>query len=241
MRRGTKGAVDTAALATLPLWFAIFLFSTTCHEAAHALVARMGGDATAHEGGQAGLDPIPHIRRSPIGMVVVPLLSFFLNGGRWMIGWASAPYDPVWAARYPRRAGWMALSGPGANLLLAVVTGVIIYAGVSAGWLAVPDRATADHVVALPGQESGLASLALSVAFNLNLLLFAFNLLPIPPLDGGAAIALLLPRHLFEKWRDLTAEPMVAVVGLIGAWHLFGYVWPSVFRFALGVLHPGHF
>jgi Zn-dependent protease len=96
--------------------YVVFLFSTTCHEAAHAFVAKLGGDTTAALGGQVTLNPIPHIRRSPFGMVVIPLLSFFFSGG--MIGWASAPYDPLWERRHPRRAAWMALGGPAANFSL---------------------------------------------------------------------------------------------------------------------------
>src|SRR5258707_1539587 len=94
--------------------YIVFLFSTTCHEASHALAAKIGGDSTAALGGQISLNPIPHIRRSPFGMVVFPILSFFLSGGG-MIGWASAPYDPLWGRRHPRRARWMALAGAAAH------------------------------------------------------------------------------------------------------------------------------
>jgi len=76
--------------------YVVFLFSTTCHEASHALVAKLGGDSTAALGGQVSLNPIPHIRRSLFGMVVFPIASFLLSGG--MIGWASAPYDPPGSA-----------------------------------------------------------------------------------------------------------------------------------------------
>ena len=79
--------MNTPDLALGAIWYLVFLFSTTCHEAAHALVAKLGGDTTAAEGGQVTLNPIPHIRRSPFGMVVVPILSFLVGG--WMIGWAS--------------------------------------------------------------------------------------------------------------------------------------------------------
>ena len=75
------------------------------HEAMHALVAWKGGDPTAYHGGQVSLSPIPHIRREPIGMLVVPLLTAFTQG--WAMGWASAPYDPVWAERHPKRAALM--------------------------------------------------------------------------------------------------------------------------------------
>src|ERR1700758_1261504 len=88
--------------------YVVFLFSTTCHEASHALVAKLGGDSTAALGGQITLNPIPHIRRSFFGMVVFPIASFLLSGG--MIGWASAPYDPLWERRHPRRAARIALA-----------------------------------------------------------------------------------------------------------------------------------
>ena len=104
------------------LWFAAFLFSTTVHEAMHALAAYRGGDTTAYLGGQVSLSPLPHIRREPIGMLVVPLLTAFTLG--WAVGWASTPYDPHWAARHPRRAAGMAaddvLDAPQRLLVFAV-------------------------------------------------------------------------------------------------------------------------
>lgn len=230
--------MDLDTLATLPVWFAIFLFSTTCHEAAHALVAKWGGDDTAAAGGQAGLDPIPHVKRSPFGMVLVPLATFLLNDGRWMIGWASAPYDPLWAGRHPRRAGWMALAGPGANLVLVLVAAAGIHVGVAAGAFSAPQYPATDHVVALADGGADLGTLALSVLFSLNLLLFAFNLLPLPPLDGSSAIALLLPRDAYEKWQGLFQEPLTAIIGLVVAWQVFGFVWGPLFRAGLFVLHP---
>src|SRR5437868_13266963 len=91
------------------VWYIVYLLSTTCHEAAHALAAKIGGDLTAFHGGQVSLNPRPHVTREPFGMVVVPLISYFLGGG--MIGWASAPFDPYWQQRYPHRAAWMSLAG----------------------------------------------------------------------------------------------------------------------------------
>ena len=101
------------------IWYFIFLFSTTCHEAAHALAAKLGGDPTAFHGGQVTLNPLPHIQRELFGMVLAPILSYALAQN--MIGWASAPYDPTWERRYPRRAGWMALAGPAANFTLMIL------------------------------------------------------------------------------------------------------------------------
>ena len=64
-----------------------FLFSVTAHEASHAVAALRGGDPTAYLGGQVTLNPIPHVKRSPFGTVVVPFISFLFSGG-WMIGWS---------------------------------------------------------------------------------------------------------------------------------------------------------
>src|SRR3954465_1753413 len=111
--------MDEQTLATGFLWFVAFLFSTTVHEAMHGLAALRGGDPTAYQGGQVSLSPVPHIRREPIGMLVVPLLTAFTVG--WSVGWASTPYDPMWAARHPRRAASMAAAGPAGNLLIAVL------------------------------------------------------------------------------------------------------------------------
>ena len=117
-------------LALLPLWYVVFLLSLTCHEAAHAFVAWRGGDPTAYHGGQVSLNPLPHVLREPFGTVLVPLLSFFFMG--WMLGWASAPYDPYWAARNPRRAALMSAAGPIANFLLAALALGILWILMSA-------------------------------------------------------------------------------------------------------------
>ena len=129
--------MNTPDLALGAIWYIVFLFSTTCHEAAHALVAKLGGDTTAAEGGQVTLNPIPHIRRSPFGMVVVPILSFLLGG--WMIGWASAPFNPAWQRQYPRRSAWMALAGPAANFSLMLLAAIAIRIGLAAGYFRAPE------------------------------------------------------------------------------------------------------
>src|SRR6188472_3904069 len=113
------------------IYYVVFLLSATVHEAAHALAAKLGGDLTAFHGGQVSLDPLPHIRREPFGMVLFPILSY-LTGG-WMMGWASAPYDPYWAQRHPRRAAWMSLAGPAANFTLVVLAALLIHAGIGMG------------------------------------------------------------------------------------------------------------
>ena len=106
------------------LEYVVFLLSTTCHEAAHALVAKWGGDTTALEGGQVSLNPWPHIRREPFGMVLMPLIG--IASGSGLIGWASAPYNPKWAIENPKHAARMSLAGPVANFGLAALAGILM-------------------------------------------------------------------------------------------------------------------
>ena len=82
-------------------WYAVFLIAITCHEAAHAWAAKLLGDPTAYYAGQVTLNPGPHIAREPIGTIAMPLISYLWSG--FMLGWASAPYDPYWGTQYPRR------------------------------------------------------------------------------------------------------------------------------------------
>ncbi len=188
------------------MWFVVFLLSTVCHEAAHAWAALRGGDSTAYHGGQVSLDPIPHIQREPFGMLIMPWLSFFLNG--WMMGWASAPYDPLWARRYPKRAAWMSLAGPMANFAIAILAG------------------SGNAVITMLG-----------IAFFLNILLGTFNLLPLPPLDGFTAIGIFLPESMaarLEEFRQTAGG--FQFVGLLIAWQVGGYFFDPVYTFARGIL-----
>ena len=218
------------------VWYVVFLLAITCHEGAHAWAAKLGGDPTAFHAGQASLNPLPHIRREPFGTVLVPLASYFMGG--WMIGWASAPYDPHWAERYPRRSAWMALAGPGANLALMLLAAATIRAGVALGVLTAPERATFTRVVAAtePGTLE-FATTFLSVLFVLNLLLFLFNLLPVPPLDGNTAITLLMSEETGRRFREFSRS--FGLIGLLLAWFLFGRLFRPVYTLALNLLHPG--
>lgn len=223
------------------VWYAVFVFSTTLHEAAHAYAALRLGDRTAYEGGQVSLNPLPHIVREPIGMVVVPILSFlFFYQGRWMIGWASAPYDPQWASSYPRRAAWMALAGPLSNLLLVVASGLAIRAGMIFGAFAAP--ATIEFssvtVAVAPGIFSSLATVC-SIVFSLNLILFVFNLLPLPPLDGSGVVPLVLPESWARRYLDLVHHPSFGLVGILVAWKIFAPIFGPIHTLALNLLYPG--
>lgn len=222
------------------VWYVVFLFSTTCHEAAHAFVAKLGGDLTAAQGGQVSLDPIPHIRREPFGMLIFPILSFVAGG--WMMGWASAPYNPQWALQYPRRAAWMSLAGPAANLTLAILSGIAIRIGMFTGALHAPQSIAFTHLVvaAEPGALEAVATL-LSVGFSLNLLLGVFNLLPLPPLDGFGAVGILLPASGARAFQNFGMRiRALSLLGLLLAWRIFDPIFTPIFGFALSVLYLGH-
>ncbi len=231
--------VTPELLALCLIWYIVFLLSTTCHEAAHAWAAKLGGDLTAYHGGQVSLNPLPHIQRAPIGMVLAPLVSFFWQGGRWMIGWASAPYDIRWAERYPRRAAWMALAGPAANFVLMLLAAAGIRMGMAMGYLDAPDRIRFPMVTEATNPDAGFAATFLSVMFVLNLVLGTFNLLPVPPLDGHAGITLLFPERAAVRFLEATGEGAFQLAGLLVAWYGYGYVFQRIFLTALNLLYPG--
>jgi Zn-dependent protease len=219
-------------------WYIVFLFSTTGHEAAHAWAAHRLGDDTAYHGGQVSLDPTPHIKREPFGMVVVPLLSYFLGG--WMIGWASAPYNPAWAQQYPRRAALMSLAGPAANLTIVLLATVLMRVGFEWGVFSLASHPDFMNVVMAKGDPFGgwsFCAKMLSLFFSLNLLLATFNLLPVPPLDGSNIPFLFLSPGAAENYRAMLRHPALAMVGLIIAWNIFGHLFYPIFSVALKALY----
>lgn len=204
------------------IWYVVFLFSTTCHEASHALAAKLGGDSTAALGGQLSLNPIPHIQRSIYGMVLFPILSFFLSSGGGMIGWASAPYDPLWERRHPRRSAWMALAGPAANFSLMLLAVAALRGGMALHLF---------HRDPVTGAAS-FAGIILQVVFFLNLLLGTFNLLPVPPLDGSTGIMLFMSETQAQKYLDWLRGNSFAMAGLLVGILVFREVFPYIEEFA---------
>lgn len=229
----TPDALGIALLAYL-----VFLFSTTCHEASHALAAKIGGDMTAFHGGQVSLNPLPHIRREPFGMVVVPLISFLMGGA--MIGWASAPYDPAWQQKYPRRAAWMSLAGPAANVTLVVIAALIMRAGLAAGFFQPPVRLSSSRMVeAGAGGIMEPIAMLVSLLFSLNLLLGVFNLLPLPPMDGFSVLGIFMPDSLAARWGYLGIRLRAfSFIGLLIAWRFFGTFYGPIFDKSVQLLYP---
>ena len=225
-------------LAHALTYYIAFLLSATIHEAAHAWAAKLGGDLTAYHGGQVSLDPRPHIRREPFGMVILPLLSVAISG--WPFGFASAPYDPKWALKYPNRAALMALAGPASNVLLFLITLAMLRVGIAMGYFSAPPSVQFGEVVMASGDGvwQGVG-FVVGVFFSMNLLLAALNLIPLPPLDGSAAIPLFLPAAAASRYQMLLfGNPALSLIGMVVAWQLFGTVYRPIFLLAVNLLHP---
>jgi Zn-dependent protease len=161
--------IQTIALYALPVLFAI-----TVHEAAHGYAARHFGDNTAYKMGRVTLNPLAHI--DPMGTILMPLLLYFATSGAFLFGYAKPVPVNFDRLRNPKRdMVWVALAGPAANLVQALIWGALLFVLHGAG-LTEP--------FFLKMCQGGVL---------VNVVMFAFNLFPLPPLDGGRIVVGLLP------------------------------------------------
>jgi Zn-dependent protease len=202
------------------LLYGVFVISTVFHEAAHALLAYLGGDRTAYLGGQVSLNPVPHVRREPFGMVVLPVMSLLMSRGYGFIGFASTPLDPLWAARHPKRAAVMAAAGPVTNLLLAAIAFAVLKILIETGQARPTRGMVLDMVIPVdPGSGGMFALCRMASAFlYMNVFLALLNLLPVPPLDGGAVLEGLLPREAANALALVRSQPILAILILYFLW-----------------------
>lgn len=166
--------IQTVALYAIPVLFAI-----TLHEAAHGYAARYFGDDTAWKMGRVSLNPMQHI--DPMGTILMPLLLYFATSGAFLFGYAKPVPVRFGNLRNPKRDMiWVALAGPGANLLMALLWGIALYLLGGAG---------ITEPFFLKMCQGGVL---------VNVVMFAFNLFPVPPLDGGRILVGLLPYRQAE-------------------------------------------
>jgi len=167
--------VDIAHLIQTVLIYALpVLFAITVHEAAHGYAARHFGDNTAAMMGRITLNPIKHI--DPIGTILMPLLLYFATSGAFLFGYARPVPVRFDRLRHPKRdMVWVALAGPGANLLQTLLWAVLMYV-----------------LLGLDVNERFFLEMC-KAGVLVNVVMFAFNLFPLPPLDGGRILIGLLP------------------------------------------------
>ena len=201
--------IQTIAIYALPVLFAI-----TVHEAAHGYVARHFGDGTAAFMGRVTLNPLKHI--DPIGTIAMPLFLYIATGGAFLFGYAKPVPVNFGALRNPRRDSiWVALAGPGSNLVQALGWGALLY------------------VLRGAGVEERFFLEMCRAGVLVNVIMFVFNLFPLPPLDGGRILTSLLPPRLaipfsrIEPWGFFIVMGLV-IAGVVGRYWLrtlmdFGY------------------
>jgi Zn-dependent protease len=134
----------------------------------------------------------------------------------------------------------MAAAGPAGNFMIAALAFVLIKVGLMAGIFTAPPSANFSRVIASAAAgDADFVATMLSVLLMLNVLLGTFNLLPLPPLDGGAILEIFLPPRLAQQLGELSRQPAFQMVGLIVAWQLFPHIARPLFSLVLKAVHPG--
>lgn len=183
----------------IAVWLVPLVIAIVFHEVAHGLVARRLGDPTAEARGRLSLNPIRHI--DPFGTVLLPMILAISHAP--MFGWAKPVPVDYSRLRNPRRdMVLVALAGPGMNLLLALIGTAIL----------------AVTLFASDGAKSGVAAFVLANALNfvlINIFLAVFNLLPVPPFDGGHVVEGLLPPAAARSFRSIGRYSLLVLVALL--------------------------
>jgi Zn-dependent protease len=207
-----------AFLYKISFWAIPVLFAITLHEVAHGWMARYFGDRTAEMLGRLSLNPLRHI--DPIGTVLVPGLLLAVGGP--LFGWAKPVPVATSVLRNPRRAMiFVALAGPAANLFMAMM-----WCAVLGAILRINGNGTLDRWIILMAQAGILSNVVLAV----------FNLLPIPPLDGGRVLTGLLPPRLGARLEKIEPVGLFIVLGL-SVFGLFGWLFNPALRVVARIIN----
>ena len=183
--------IQTVVLYALPVLFAI-----TVHEAAHGYAARHFGDNTAYVMGRVTLNPLKHI--DPVGTILMPLMLYFATSGAFLFGYAKPVPVRFGKLRNPKRdMVWVALAGPGANLIQAFLWGALLFTLQGVG---------VTEPFFLKMCQGGVL---------VNVVMFVFNLFPLPPLDGGRILVGLLPHRQAEMVSRVEPWGFFIVMGLL--------------------------
>lgn len=183
-REEAMGANTSAALYTASTWIIPVLLAVTLHEAAHGYAARLFGDNTAWMMGRVTLNPFKHV--DPFGTIILPGL-LLLARSPFLFGYAKPVPVNFGALRNPRRdMVFVALAGPGTNIALALISALLLYLARLA-----------------PEPASDWITQNLVNSIIINVVLAVFNMLPIPPLDGGRVAVGLLPAPLAKRYAGL--------------------------------------
>lgn len=189
------------SLATIVLWAVPVVFAITLHEAAHGFVARQFGDQTAYMLGRVTLNPLKHI--DPIGTIAVPgfliAVSVLTRAPLFIFGWAKPVPVNFSNLRHPKRDMlWVAGAGPCANFVMALAWALLLKAAAPGGMI----------------DSNGFFEMA-KAGIDVNLVLMALNLLPIPPLDGGRIALSLLPGPIAYRYSRLEPYGFMIVIALL--------------------------
>ena len=220
----------------LVIYFIVFLFSLSFHEAAHAWTSERFGDNTGRYLGRITLNPMAHI--DPIGTILFPLIGYF---GVAMFGWAKpVPVNPL-SWRNKKMANIMtSAAGPLSNLLLALIAFIIIKVLIASG-IMVPENVIEAtfrrQSPTLPSSSPLIAFFVMlvSIALILNVALAVFNILPIPPLDGSHVLEELLPYEAAKAFEQVQQYGFVILLGLMWSGAL-GYIFGPVFQFVFWLI-----